>query len=85
MNYTVTFNVISSTGKVIVPTQSVTSSITFTADTTQMLNSNGFTQQFLGELQNNAAYRLLNVLLSQNSIKEIRQYNAAHAINTRTT
>ena len=78
LTYQVNFQVVTQQGQIIVPNTAVTSTTTFTASVTQMLSANTYTQQFLSSLENDAGFRLVNILIATNNLTAIQKYEAQH-------
>ena len=43
-----------------------------------MLSANTYTQQFLSSLENDAGFRLVNILIATNNLTAIQKYEAQH-------
>lgn len=75
LNYVVSYQILSPQGKVLLPTNSVQSSTTFTSNMSQMmLSSKNSTQQYMPELQHDAVFRVIMQLLSTDSKLTLKQY-----------
>ena len=66
LSYTVTYRILTPKGTVILPTNAVTSSTTFTSNmAAMMLSSKNSTQQYMPQLQRDAVFRIISQLLSK--------------------
>jgi len=75
LTYTVTYQVLTPAGKVIIPTASVSSTASLTTDMNQMMSSsNNITDQYLPDLQRDAVSRMIYRLFSNNSRAALQQY-----------
>ena len=72
LNYTIRFTVTDTAGKVIIPSQSVTSSISYTLNSTEAISN--FTEQpeLLFGLQQDAIFQIMNRLSSNNAKQAFR-------------
>lgn len=76
LNYTITYNVLTPNSKIILSTNSVTATTTFTSDmAAMMLSSKNSTQQYMPELQRDAVFRIMSQLLSSNSRATLDTYS----------
>jgi LPS-assembly lipoprotein len=88
LSLTVTYQVLASNGTVVVPTSSVMATTAFTIDSSQLLSSTDLGQQYHDNMQEDAASRLMNQLVSKNSRHAIDEYFAQaniHVEQTETT
>jgi LPS-assembly lipoprotein len=75
LNYQITYQVLSPKGKVILPTNVVISTTTFTSNMSQMmLSSKNSTEQYMTALQHDAVFRLMTQLLSTDSRERLQHY-----------
>ena len=75
LSYVATYQILSPAGAVIIPTQSVSATATFTADTNQMItSSNNVTDQYLPGLQRDTIFRMLSRLFSDDSHTALQHY-----------
>jgi outer membrane lipopolysaccharide assembly protein LptE/RlpB len=74
LSLTVTYQVLSSTGIVVIPTNSVTATTVFTIDSSQLLSSTNLGQQYHDNMQEDAASRLMSQLVSSNNRHAIDAY-----------
>jgi len=81
LSLTITYQVLSSTGTVVIPTNSVTSTTAFTIDSSQLLSSTDLGQQYHDNLQQDAASRLMSQLVSNNNRHAIDAYFAQAKID----
>lgn len=81
LGLTVTYQVLSSTGTIVIPTNSVTATTAFTIDSSQLLSSTDLGQQYHDNLQEDAASRLMSQLVSKNSRHAIDAYFAQAKID----
>lgn len=77
LNYTITFVVTDTTGKVILPTQSVTSSTTYILNSAEALNNYTEQPELMFGLQQDAIFQIMNRLSSRNAKKSFLDTNAS--------
>jgi outer membrane lipopolysaccharide assembly protein LptE/RlpB len=81
LTYTVNFELLTSTGVTLLPSTSVSSITTFTANVSQMLmTANNISLQYVTSLENDATFRLLNRLLATDTKKTLADYFAKHPL-----
>ena len=76
LNYTITYRILTPKGQIILPTNTVTSTTTFTSNmAAMMLSSKNSTQQYMPELQRDAVFRIISQLLSMDSKQTLNAYS----------
>lgn len=81
LSLTITYQLLSSNGTVVIPANSVTSTTAFTIDSSQLLSSTDLGQQYHDNLQQDAANRLMSQLVSKNNLHAIDAYFAQAKID----
>jgi LPS-assembly lipoprotein len=72
LNYTIRFTVTDGAGKVIIPSQSVTSTTTYTLNSTEAISTFTDQPQLLFGLQQDAIFQIMNRLSSNNAKQAFR-------------
>lgn len=75
LSYVVTYQILARNGSIIIPTKTVSSKTTFTANMNQMMTSSkNTTAQYLPRLQHDITSRMLDQLTSDSSHAVLQQY-----------
>ena len=78
LSYAVNFQLLAPNQHVILPNLSAYSTTTFTAQLSQMVASSSTPTEYTSALQNDVIFRMMNLLLAEDSQQAITQYFAKH-------